>query len=424
MKTRLITLLALAALLLSVFAPAVAVAESADPVTIQYAYWGNNEEIALKTKLAEMYMAEHPNVTIETTYTDGGQYPTKLQTWFASGSAPDVMGIANDILSPFKALNVFADLAPYIERDGLQDVWNPKAVEILSGPDGFVYAAPFVYKIPAIVYNKTLFADAGLEVPQAGWTEAQFVELAQKLTSGTGRGKVFGVNLSGWPMQIYRNLYGNTPLYDPETKTVNAVGNEEFKAAFSLMVKLVAEDQVSPDDTMAKAVGGGFETGKYAMAITAPWEMGPFAKTIGDKFEWDIVELPTNEALGHWTGTLFADGWTISTQSKNPEVAWDFIKFMTTSPEAQAVVAPIGVPMLTSYAESDEYLNEYYGNKPYNKQAFVDMLDYAVGWETAGVWGKVNDEVTNQYKQCLAGKLDIDTAIANIQKNCEAILAE
>lgn len=422
MKSRSISLILVVLLVLTLLVP---VASAEEAVTISFAFWGNNEEIELKGQLAENYMAAHPNVTIEPTFTDGGQYPTKLQTWFAANSAPDVMGIANDILSPFTGLGVFADLKPYMEaEDLLEGTWNPRALEILTGADGFVYAAPFVYKIPAIVYNKTMFDEAGVDYPTGDWTEAQMMELALQFTSGSGRSQVFGMNLGGWPTQMIRNLYGANPVYDPETRTINAADNEEFKAALSMMAKMVAEDKSSPDDLMAQNIGGGFETGRYAMAITAPWEMGPFAKTIGETFEWDIVELPTSEAYGHWAGNLYADGWTISANSAASDAAWDFIKYMTTDAEAQAIVAPIGIPMLTSYATSDEYLSEYYGNKPYDKSVFVGMLDYATGWETAGVWGKVNEEIGNQYKQMLAGKIDIDTAIDNIQTNCTAILAE
>ena len=114
----------------------------------------------------------------------------------------------------------------------------------------------------------------------------------------------------------------------------------------------------------------------------------------------------------------------MSASTEHPEEAWDFIKFMTATEEAQALSAPIGVPMLTSYATSEAYLNDFYGNQPYNKMAFVEMLDYATGWETSGVWGKLNDEIQNQYKLVISGKQDVDTAAANIQKNCEALLAQ
>lgn len=422
MKTRLLSIFALVSLLCTLFVPAFGQAE--EPITLTFAFWGNNDEIPIKEKLAQMYMDAHPNVKIECTFTDGGQYPTKLQTWFASGTAPDVMGIANDILAPFRDEGVFADLAPYMERDGLlEGIWNQRALDVLSDGEGHVYAAPYIYKIPAVVYNKTMLDAAGIAYPASDWTEEEMIDIAKQLTSGSGRSQIYGMNLSGWPYNLYRNLYGQ-PVYDTQTRTVNAQDNESFKHALGLFAKMVGELKVSPDDVVADAIGGGFETGKFAMAITAPWEMAAFSKTIGDAFEWDVVPLPRSEQYGHWQGNLFADGWTMSASTKHPEEAWDFIKFMTATEEAQAHSAPIGVPMLTSYATSEAYLNDFYGNEPYNKMAFVEMLDYATGWETSGVWGKLNDEIQNQYKLVINGKQDLDTAVVNIQKNCEALLAQ
>ena len=420
MKHRRLLILLTLGLILCMMLPSMASAQA----TLTFAFWGNADEIKMKQQLIDLYMQKNPDVKIEGTYTDGGQYPTKLQTWFASNTAPDVMGIANDIIYPYRDLGVFEDLKSYMEQDGLlEGTWNPVAVDVFKDAQGHVLAAPYIYKIPAVVYNKTMFDKAGLAYPQAGWTEAEMLELAQKLTAGSGRNNVYGLRLDWWPGAIYRNLYGN-PMYDVNGKAMTAAGNEQFKEALQMFVTLIRDLKVSPDDTMAKAIGGGFETGKYAMAITAPWEMESFAKLIGSNFEWDIVPLPVNEKWGPWRGNLFADGYTISSSSQNKEAAWDFIKFLTTDPEAQAISSRMGIPMLSSYANSEAYLKEFYGNPPYSKLAFVEMLDQATGWETSGVWAKINDEVSNQYKMVLNGKQDLDTAIANIQAAGEKFLAE
>lgn len=76
-------------------------------------------------------------------------------------------------------------------------------------------------------------------------------------------------------------------------------------------------------------------------------------------------------------------------------------------------------PSLSSYAASEEYLTD-----SFNKSVYVDMLDYAVGWETTGVWARVNDVIKEQYQMLLAGQIDVDTAIANIQSEGTALLAE
>ena len=67
MKTRLLSIFALVSLLCTLFVPAFGQAE--EPITLTFAFWGNNDEIPIKEKLAQMYMDAHPNVKIECTYT-------------------------------------------------------------------------------------------------------------------------------------------------------------------------------------------------------------------------------------------------------------------------------------------------------------------------------------------------------------------
>ena len=95
------------------------------------AFWGDKAEIEMKSALLEQYEEEHPNVTIKQTYTDGGTYQAKLQMWFSSGKAPDVLGIANDLIEPYKDLGVIENLKPYMEADGMLDgsIWEQSAVD-------------------------------------------------------------------------------------------------------------------------------------------------------------------------------------------------------------------------------------------------------------------------------------------------------
>ena len=132
-----------------------------------------------------------------------------------------------------------------------------------------------------------------------------------------------------------------------------------------------------------------------------------------------IVELPVNTELGHWTSIIHVDGWCMSASTEHPEESWEFIKFLTSDIDAQRVMGEFATPSLSSYASSEEYLTD-----SFNKNVYVDMLEYAVGWETTGVWARVNDVIKEQYQLVLAGQSDVDTAIANIQSEGTALLAE
>ena len=398
-----------------------AAASSDEPVTLTFSYWGDKNELACKEELIKDFEAAHPNIKIEATYTDGVSYHTKLQTFFTSGSAPDVISIAGDIMYDFIEEGVFEDLTPYIEKDNVADAWVSGSLAPFT-KGGKTYAAPYVSKVYAIAYNKDIFDAAGLEYPTESWTEEDFINIARQLTSGEGVNKIYGTKLTDGPKMI-RDLYGKMPLYDVENKKMQAEGNEYFKQAFSVFTDLIVGGY-SPSDLETDSIGGGFETGKFATAICATWDMNSWEGLIGDSFDWDVVQLPSNTEYGPWTYPAYVDGMAISSTSKNKEAAWEFIKWNTLSEASQKKVSQLGVPALKSYVESESYLNDFpdsYAVK-YNKKVFVDMMKRIAGQESLGIWAEINDELTKQYNAVSLSQASIDEAIAALQTKGDTVL--
>ena len=246
------------------------------------------------------------------------------------------------------------------------------------------------------------------------------LEKAKALTNLEGRIPQYGMYLGGFDAQMIRDLYGS-PVYDVATNTMTAENNAAFKHAVEVFYQMVAVDHSAPDSTTADTYGGGFETGMFGMALVAPWSTGTFPELIGDSFEWDIVELPTNAEFGHWLGSLYGDGWCIGAKSEHKEEAWEFIKFMTTTDVCQRIISDIAIPFYTAYAESEEYKTMDAG---YTRTVFVDMLDYSNAWYSTGIWGRVNDVINTQYEKVLVNQTTIDEAIAAIQSEGTALLSE
>ena len=96
----------------------------------------------------------------------------------------------------------------------------------------------------------------------------------------------------------------------------------------------------------------------------------------------------------------------------------------TLSEESQEKISQLGVPVLKSYVESDNYLNDFpnsYAVK-YNKEAFADMMNRAAGQESLGIWAEINDELTKQYNAVSLSETTVDEAIAVLQKKGESVL--
>ena len=398
-------------------------ADTEENVHLSMAFWAEQSEIDRLDQLLEIWKADHPNVTLDYTYCSGPDYPTKLQVWFSSGKAPDVIRMSRDIFSPFASEDLFADLTPYLEASGSADCWDESLLDIFDF-DGELLSLPYMYSNYVIAYNKDIFDEANLEYPTADWTETEFVELAKTLTSGEGPEKTYGMWFGGWVCELVRALYGEPKMYDTENMVMQATNNEKFKAAFQLLGDLHKDGYCSNEVTKTTTTGG-FVTGKYAMAIAQTGDIASYQKQIGDNFKWDIVELPISETYDtRWNTNMRLQGFGMSKTTEHPELAYDLIEYMTTNYEVQKAVDEdgVGIPALTEYLESEEFKTNYGGGLAYNKEAFVNMAKVGTSWEYAGIWADINDTLTSEFNAYITGATDIDTALDNLQKKGEAVI--
>ena len=398
-------------------------ADTEENVHLSMAFWADQSEIDRMDQLLEIWKADHPNVTLDYTYCAGPDYPTKLQVWFSSGKAPDVIRMSRDIFSPFASEDLFADLTPYLEASGSAGCWDESLLDIFDF-DGELLSLPYLYSNYVIAYNKDIFDEANLEYPTADWTETEFVELAKTLTSGEGPEKTYGMWFGGWVCELVRALYGEPKMYDTENMVMQATNNEKFKAAFQLLGDLHKDGYCSNEVTKTTTTGG-FVTGKYAMAIAMTGDIASYQKQIGDNFKWDIVELPISETYDtRWNTNMRLQGFGMSKTTEHPELAYDLIEYMTTNYEVQKAVDEegVGIPALTEYLESEEFKTNYGGGAAYNKEAFVNMAKVGTAWEFAGIWADINDTLTSEFNAYITGATDIDTALDNLQKKGEAVI--
>ncbi len=410
-----------AALAASVLAGSGMTVMAEEDINLTFGFWGDDAEANMKMDLANQYMAENPNVHIEFEYCNGSDYLTKLQTWLSSNDAPDVFGIANDHLVICQDSEMFEDLAPYIEADGLQDLWDyESAVSAYTLKNGRLAAAPFVNKTFAIAYNKNLFDQAGVEYPTADWTEEDMLDAAQKINDLGD--DIYGLRWGVRVPEFYRNLYGNN-FYDLQEYTMNVKDNAEFKAAVTMFSDSILNG-LAPDETEGAISTGGFETGNFGMALSATWDIAVYQNSVEGAFEWDVVELPNNTEFGtRWLSTLRANGWCMNSSTEEKDAAWDFIKFLSTSEASAEGAATIGIPALNSYLESDEYQNDYNGGTAYNKNVFINMMDGATSFYNLGAFAEVNDLAKTDYEKVLAGMMTVDEMIEELDTQGTSIFA-
>ena len=326
--------------------------EMAEPVTITWWHISTaDEHKALWQKLADEYMADHPNVNIEITVLENEAFKTKLTTVMQSGEPPDIFqSWGGGVMNEYANAGLLKDITADLDADGgaWRDTFAPGALGVYAYK-GQNYGVPWDMGMIGFWYNKALFTQAGIDAPPTTWTE--LVDDVQKLKAAGITPIALGEG-DKWPgMHMWAYLVtrlGGKANFEGALLRTGSFTDEPFVQAGVMLQDLVALEPFQ--DGFLGATYGDEATamgnGKAAMELMGQWapavekDNSEDKQGIGDDLGWfpfPAVEGGAgdpNDAVGGGNG--FAIG-----KNASPE-AVDFVKYLT-RPESQVQLAEIGV---------------------------------------------------------------------------------
>jgi multiple sugar transport system substrate-binding protein len=357
----------------SVFAAAPSPDTKADLVLFDF---GDAKDKQIREAAIARFNKRYPNVKVVDQFnpiTSWSDYLDKLLTLSVSGKAPDLIHIATEGVQLgvkkrlLRSLNEFAD-ADSAAEEALSDS-DPALVKSVT-VDGKFYLLPAAWNNMMIYYNTRVFEEAGIPRPSNDWTWEEFLEVAKKLTSGSGPQKRFGFGIPYFNFGLTPFWYSaGTSILKNDLTQAN-LDDPKFLEAVKFLRSLVHEHTVSPDpaNTDPNAVFQLFAAGKIAMTGGGHWPMQFFAANNFKDF--DVLPWPKNVAKS----TVFGvDGWGISPKTKNPELAWELLKeLVSAESQRQAAGSGVAIPARRSVAETEEFLKQ-----PASAKLFYESLSYA-----------------------------------------------
>ncbi|WP_078382822.1 extracellular solute-binding protein [Sutcliffiella halmapala] len=285
--------------------------------------------------IIEEFEKDNPNVKIETEILSNEQYKEKLKVLAASNELPDVgMTWAAGFLEPYVNGNKFATLDDVLAGE-LGESFIAGTTEAYA-VDGKTYGFPLELNIAPIYYNKNIFAEYGLEVPE---TYDEFKNIVKTL-SDNGVTPITLGNKDRWTGSMWY-MYLADRLGGPETLTnaINRTGSFEDPA----LVEAAKEIQSLVDmNAFVKGFNGlsndeakgPFMNDQAAMYLMGSWELPNYTtnEDVPQDFRDSIgfFKFPTvtggkgdiNSFVGGPGVGLF-----VSEKSTVKEEAKDFVKF-------------------------------------------------------------------------------------------------
>jgi len=339
------TIAALAALTLSACNGAPATDESSnEPVTLRFAWWGSDSRHALTQEVIDLFEEEHPNITIEPEYGEWGGYWDKLATQVAGGNAPDIVQFAETYLSTYAERGALLDLSG---RDDI-DVSDIDESVLATGQVGdSLYGVPTGVSSYAMLSNDTLAAQSGIGVDDdTTWTWDDLKDTSVAI-SDASEGAFWGMQSMGHDLSavhVWAHQHGEE-VWDKNGEVV--ISPETLASWWQYIL-----DQQTAGGTPPASVTIEGMTGTEPPTLTNKVELGPWPANqigmfaAGSGSEFSILELPSLES-GENNGAYFAPTmfWTITSGSKHPAEAAEFVDFLTNNQEAAKLLGTDrGVP--------------------------------------------------------------------------------
>ncbi|CAH0120638.1 hypothetical protein PAE9249_03159 [Paenibacillus sp. CECT 9249] len=302
------------------------------------------------------------NAEVQITAFPYDQLKSKLLPAVAGDEGPDVLLLDQIWIAQYAAANYIVPLGDYLNGSSI------KAEDYFDGAWGAgsyqnkVYAIPFDVGVWGVLYyNKDMFKAAGLdpEKPPVTWDE--FLQYGEKLTKD---GKYGTSNWAGSSESVQCLVDAFTvaaggKLLDESGKKI-LINEEPGVKALQFWADM---NKISPPGSVGKNEEDAmtlFTSGQTAMTIYGEWGQDTI-KTRAPNMNYGVANLPKPEG-GESIGTFGGFNLAINANSKNKELAWEFIQYSTNHENQK------NITMLTPAHKqaAKEYLEE--------KRQFPDVI--------------------------------------------------
>ncbi|MCF7808292.1 MAG: ABC transporter substrate-binding protein [Candidatus Marinimicrobia bacterium] len=411
-------------------------APQSDVVTITFWHSFVSSTVPALEKLIDRFHAEHPGIRIKAQYIPTGDaLIQKLITSVQSNTAPDISWVHADYLGDLVEAKAIYKMDRFIQgpqglsEEELRDIY-PALLTYASWQDT-LYSMPMEATNMALLYNKQLFREAGLDPEQPPKTWEEMYDYAKKLSTdldGDGRFDRVGMfipifaaagPMSGWMTWQWLPYLWQAGGYLVEKDQSKVLFNSDAGvAALTLWKKIFEELNLS---TFTTDYDIAFSSGFVGMSMDGPWALPRFNK-IFSHLDWAFAPLPAGpEKQATVAGGEYL---TVFKQSAHPDEAWTFIKWII-QPQIQAFWAMESgyLPMRKSaqdYPEFKQYLEE---NR--NFKIFVESMDHAQAQRKIDFYPlQINQYLAEAIEAATLGEQDPRTILDKAAEKSNKLLAK
>ncbi len=392
---------------------------------VEIVFWHSfvSSTVPALNDLIARFEKENPGIKIKAQYIPTGDaLIQKLITAIQSKTAPDISWLHSDFMEnlvdadAIYKMDDFIKGADGISQEDLNDIYP--ALRTYASYRGTLYSIPMEATNLALLYNKDMFKQAGLdpEHPPKDWNELR--DFTKKLTLDKNNDGIFDqvgffipINPAAgplgawtvWQFMPYLWQAGGNMIDSAQTHVL--YNEEPGIESLNLWKELYIEQKLN---TFTTDFDVAFASKRLAMAMDGPWNL-PRYKDLLKNLNWAFAPLPSGPVKQ--ATVVGGEYLAIFKQSKHPKEAWKFIKWMV-RPEIQSFWAiksgylPVRRAVL-KVPEFQEYLK-----KNSNFKVFVDQMEVAEAQKPIDYGAlEITHNIAEAIERATIGKMDVRTVL-------------
>ena len=361
---------------------------------------------------------------ISTLYVNSDNTLQKVLTAVRGGSPPDIAYLYGSWAPNVAQIPQVVDLTKVVQRPGVNwnDFWvGERAVATVNGK---VIGIPALVDNLAVVYNKQLFAQAGIAPPGPDWTWSEFIADAKKLTDASKKqfGTAYvtpGTEDTVWHWEPLLWQAGGQLLNADNTKA--AFDSAAGLASLNTLRQMAVTDKSMYLDQSDSTYANLFNSGKIGMLVTGPWDLSQFTN-----IDYGVQVMPSYPGTSGGHQTISGpDNWVLfNNGSSRVSAAEKFILWLTApAQDKQWALATGDLPIRASEGHSASFVQQLNKAQPGMAAFTANLANVKQARPQLTSYPKISQILGNMVVSVLLGKSEPKAALSAAAQQVNQVLA-
>jgi multiple sugar transport system substrate-binding protein len=374
--------------------------------------------------LVAQYEKQNPGTKVNSLYVNSDNTLQKVLTAVRGGTPPDIAYLYGSWAPNVAQIPQVVNLTQVVKRPGVN--WTDFYVgeRDVATVKGKVIGVPALVDNLAVVYNKKLFAQAGLAPPGPDWTWSQFQADAKKLTNPAV--KQFGTayvtpgsedTVWHWEALLWE---AGGQLLSPDNSKAAFDSPAGLKSLETLQTMAVTDKSMYLDPTDS-AYANLFNSGKLGMLVTGPWDLSAFPDV-----QYGVQVMPTypGSAAGHQT-ISGPDNWVLfNNGSAHVSAAEKFILWLDAPAQVKSFSLATGnLPIRQSVGTAAGFSQQMDQAQPGMSTFITNLGNVKQSRPQIALYPKISQAIGTMIVSVLLGRSQPQAALTAAAQQVDQILA-